>query len=520
LERGAVEVVGLVIEPTSFDSGLFLFGSRRIFYDESEVRRRQQIGDGVMSKGRVLVTDDDTQSRKIITAFLEYKGYEVKEACDVDQALEIIGGHEIDLIITDFMMPKCNGLDFLVKLKNLCPQAVVIACSAYGNAAMKSKLLKAGAFFYFDKPIDFQGLEVQVKQGIEHGRLQRRVLNDKPDLKRRNVYKGIIGESKAMQAIYELIEKVAESDTTVLIQGESGTGKELVARAIHDLSNRKGKNYIPVNCGAIPDDLMESELFGHVKGAFTGAIANRIGRFEMADKGTLFLDEIGDMKIHLQVKLLRVLQTRELEAVGATRSRKIDVRFIAATNQNLEQCVEERKFREDLYYRLSVIPILIPPLRERKEDIPLLLNSFREKFNKEKMRNVTGYDREAMEILCNFNWPGNVRELENFVERQVIIKGSGMVTPYDLPEKYMGKRMMASTPEPMSLPHNGIDLNSAMEELENRLIMQALEKSGGNKKEAAALLHLKRTTFIEKLKKKKIFDEFMVSEPYNANLSC
>jgi DNA-binding NtrC family response regulator len=473
-----------------------------------------------MSTGRVLVTDDDTQSRKIITAFLEYKGYEVKEACDVDQALEIVRGHEIDLIITDLMMPKCNGLDFLIKLKSLCPQAVVIACSAYGNAVMKSKLLKAGAFFYFDKPIDFQALESQVKQGIEHGRLQRRVMTDKPDLKRRSVYKGIIGESKAMQAIYELIEKVAESDTTVLIQGESGTGKELVARAIHDLSNRKGKNYIPVNCGAIPDDLMESELFGHVKGAFTGAIANRIGRFEMADKGTLFLDEIGDMKIHLQVKLLRVLQTRELEAVGATRSKKIDVRFIAATNQNLEQCVEEKKFREDLYYRLSVIPILIPPLRERKEDIPLLLNCFREKFNKEKMRNVTGYDKEAMEILCNFNWPGNVRELENFVERQVIIKGSGMVTPYDLPEKYMGKRMMAAAPEPMSLPHNGIDLNSAMEELENRLIMQALEKSGGNKKEAAALLRLKRTTFIEKLKKKKIFDEYMVSGPFNANLSC
>jgi transcriptional regulator with GAF, ATPase, and Fis domain len=323
-----------------------------------------------------------------------------------------------------------------------------------------------------------------------------------------------------MQAIYELIEKVAESDTTVLIQGESGTGKELVARAIHDLSNRRNRNYVPVNCGAIPDDLMESELFGHVKGAFTGAIANRIGRFEMADKGTLFLDEIGDMKIHLQVKLLRILQTKELEAVGASHSKKIDARFIAATNQNLEQCVEEKKFREDLYYRLSVIPIFIPPLRERRDDIPLLLNSFREKFNKEKIRNVTGFDNETMEILCNFNWPGNVRELENFVERQVIIKGNGMVTPYDLPEKYMGKRITNSGSEPMILPLNGIDLNSAMEELENRLIMQALEKSGGNKKEAAALLRLKRTTFIEKLKKKKIFNDFLVTEPCNAHQSC
>jgi len=474
-----------------------------------------------MSMGRILVTDDDPQSRKIITAFLEYKGYEIKEACDVDQALDIVRGCDIDLVITDLMMPKCNGLDFLLKLKYLRPQVVVIACSAYGNGVMKSKLMKSGAFFYFDKPINFQELEAQVKCGIEHGRLQSKVLTDKPELKRRHVYKNLIGESKAMLAIYELIEKVAETDTTVLIQGESGTGKELVARAIHDLSNRKSRNYVPVNCGAIPDDLLESELFGHVKGAFTGAIANRIGRFEMADKGTLFLDEIGDMKIHLQVKLLRVLQTRELEAVGATHSKKIDVRFIAATNQNLEQCVEEKKFREDLYYRLSVIPIHIPPLRERKEDIPLLLNSFREKFNKEKMRNVTGFDKETMEILCNFSWPGNVRELENFVERQVIIKGSGMVTPYDLPEKYIGKRLAtASSAEPVSLPHNGIDLNSAMEELENRLIMQALEKSGGNKKEAAALLRLKRTTFIEKLKKKKMFNEFLVSEPCNADLPC
>ena len=378
-----------------------------------------------MSKGRILVTDDDTQSRRLITAFLEYKGFEISEACDAEQALEIIKSQGIDLVITDLMMPKYDGLDFLIKLKNIRPQAVVIACSAYGNMAMKSKLLKSGAFFYFDKPIDFQELETQVKRGIEHGMLQNKVSIDKPSFKKRHLYKGLIGESKPMLAIYELIEKVAESDTTVLLQGESGTGKELVAKAIHDLSDRKNRNYVPVNCGAIPDDLIESELFGHVKGAFTGAIASRIGRFEMADKGTLFLDEIGDMKFHLQVKLLRVLQTKELDAVGASHSRKIDVRFVAATNQNLEQCVEEKKFREDLYYRLSVIPILIPPLRERKEDIPLLLNNFREKFNKEKMRNVTGFDIETMEFLCDFNWPGNVRELENFVERQVIIKGQG-----------------------------------------------------------------------------------------------
>jgi DNA-binding NtrC family response regulator len=472
-----------------------------------------------MSNERILVTDDDPQSRRLVTAFLEYKGYEVKKACDAEQALEIIKSQGIDLVITDLMMPKCNGLDFLVKLKNIRPQAVVIACSAYGNMAMKSNLLKSGAFFYLDKPLDFQELETQVKRGIEHGLLQRKVISDKLDFKKRHIYKGLIGESKAMLAIYELIEKVADSDATVLLQGESGTGKELVARAIHDLSDRKNRNYVPVNCGAIPDDLMESELFGHVKGAFTGAIASRMGRFEMADKGTLFLDEIGDMKFHLQVKLLRVLQTKELDAVGASHSRKIDVRFVAATNQNLEQCVEEKKFREDLYYRLSVIPILIPPLRERKEDIPLLLNNFREKFNKEKIRNVTGFDSETMEFLCDFRWPGNVRELENFVERQVIIKGAGMVTPNDLPGKYMGNRQKKA-PEPINLPHNGIDLNRAMEEMENRLIMQALEMSCGNKRDAAALLSLKRTTFIEKLKKKKIFSEYIAAEGLNGHSIC
>ncbi len=261
---------------------------------------------------------------------------------------------------------------------------------------------------------------------------------------------------------------------------------------------------MPVNCGAIPDELLESELFGHVKGAFTGAVANRVGRFEMADKGTLFLDEIGDMKTSLQVKLLRVLQNRELEPVGAARPKKIDTRIIAATNQNLEKLIEDKAFREDLYYRLSVIPLVIPPLRERKEDIPLLIESFVKKFNEENRRDVKGVDREAMAALCAYNWPGNIRELENLVERMVILKGNGTVTLDDLPEKYRGCSD-ARRPETISLPVDGICLSSAVEEFENGLIIQALEKTGGNKKEAALLLNLKRTTFIEKLKKKKMF---------------
>jgi transcriptional regulator with GAF, ATPase, and Fis domain len=319
----------------------------------------------------------------------------------------------------------------------------------------------------------------------------------------------MIGSSAPMQSLFEMITKVAASNATVLIQGESGTGKELAARAIHQLSDRHKKNFVPVNCAAIPDDLLESELFGHVKGSFTGAYANRAGRFEMADKGTLFLDEIGDMKANLQVKLLRVLQNREFEPVGASKSQKVDVRIVAATNKNLEELVVSRDFREDLYYRLSVIPITIPPLRERRDDIPVLIHTFLTRFNADKRHAVKGFSRDSLGILCNYEWPGNVRELENLVERLVILKGSGLIVPEDLPEKYLSGKVFYSTPVqtfvPSAdniLPEDGICLNSAVEDFENNLIMQALSRSGGNKKEAALLLNLKRTTLIEKLKKK------------------
>jgi transcriptional regulator with GAF, ATPase, and Fis domain len=304
---------------------------------------------------------------------------------------------------------------------------------------------------------------------------------------------------------------VAASNATVLIQGESGTGKELAARAIHQLSDRHAKNFVPVNCAAIPDDLLESELFGHVKGSFTGAYANRVGRFEMADKGTLFLDEIGDMKANLQVKLLRVLQNREFEPVGASKSQRVNVRIVAATNKNLEELVASRDFREDLYYRLSVIPITIPPLRERRDDIPILIHTFLVRFNADKRHAVKGFSRDALEILCNYEWPGNVRELENLVERLVILKGSGLIVPDDLPEKYLSRKVSPPVPAQASvfalddqLPEGGICLNSAVDEFENKFILQALARSGGNKKEAALLLNLKRTTLIEKLKKKNL----------------
>jgi DNA-binding NtrC family response regulator len=455
-----------------------------------------------MAEKRILITDDDKQTRDLVSTFLGYKGYKVFQACDAMEALEKIETEDIDLVVTDVMMPKVNGLEFIKRVKAIRPELVAVAYSAYGNSVMTANLLKAGAFFYLEKPFDLEELDSIIQRGFEHYELQSRSFRSTPNVRNRSRIK-MIGESPKMLALFELIEKVADSDSTVLIQGESGTGKELVAQSIHELSSRKSKNFIPVNCGAIPDELLESELFGHVKGSFTGAVANRVGRFEMADRGTLFLDEIGDMKTSLQVKLLRVLQSRELEPVGATRSKKIDTRIIAATNQNLENLVDEKIFREDLFYRLSVIPIVIPPLRERKEDIPLLVESFIEKFSRDSRRSVQGFDREAMDALVAFDWPGNIRELENLVERMVILKGNGIVTLQDLPEKY---RSTVRSPrvESVPLPSDGICLSSAVEEFENRLIIQALEKTGGNKKEAATLLNLKRTTFIEKLKKKKM----------------
>ncbi|BCG49075.1 sigma-54 dependent DNA-binding response regulator, interruption-C [Citrifermentans bremense] len=458
-----------------------------------------------METPKILIADDDKKTRDFVAAFLSYKGYQVYQAFDGQDALQKIELHEVQMVITDIMMPRVNGLEFIKQLKSIRPDIVTIAYSAFANFEMTANLLKAGAFFYLEKPFNLEELETHVKRGLEHQALQSKSFRSKPCIKNRALLNNIIGESEKMLSLFEMIEKVATSDSTVLIQGESGTGKELVARAIHDLSNRSDKNFVALNCAAIPDELLESELFGHVKGSFTGAVASRIGRFEMADKGTLFLDEIGDMKANLQVKLLRVLQSRELEPVGSTRSKKVDVRIIAATNQNLDHMVASKEFREDLYYRLSVIPIMLPPLRERGSDVPLLLNSFLEKFNRSKQRKVQGFDKQVMEILSNYDWPGNVRELENLVERLVIIKATGVINIHDLPEKYRGGR---TTPvlhgEPMTLPDTGFCLNSAVEEFENRLILQALEKSGGNKKEAAELLNLKRTTLIEKLKKKKL----------------
>jgi DNA-binding NtrC family response regulator len=454
--------------------------------------------------GTIFIVENDRKTRDLVSSFLKYQGYDIAHTTQTSHIFDTIREKHISIVIADLKFLASIAPDFIEQAKKINPILVLIGYNE--NAHIGST--KENNVFLMSKPLNLDELESLVMRAKEFQTMKcQDTSTASPHPHRLN--SSIIGNSSRMITLFELIEKVAESSATVLIQGESGTGKELAARAIHQLSSRSDKHFVPINCAAIPEDLIESELFGHVKGSFTGAYANRVGRFEMADKGTLFLDEIGDMKANLQVKLLRVLQSKEFEPVGSTKSQKVDVRIIAASNKKLEALVESQDFREDLFYRLSVIPITIPPLRERRDDIPLLIESFLSRFNSEKRHAVTGFSRETLDILCDYDWPGNVRELENLVERLVILKDNGLIAPMDLPEKYLVRKVRVQVQTPAlpagnEFPESGICLNSALEEFENRLILQALERTGGNKKEAALLLNLKRTTLIEKLKKKNL----------------
>lgn len=461
----------------------------------------------MQSSSNIFIADNDLKTRDLVSAFLTYQGYNITHSEISTSFFDTRPQNSADILIADLGYLNSIIPDFREYAASVNPLMVFIG---YGDRGSKQAVGESAEnLFTLPKPLNLDELESLVMRAREFQSMKIMDSATNDGGWHQLLSASMIGKSRPMKALFEMITKVAESNATVLLQGESGTGKELAARAIHQLSGRSGKNFVPVNCAAIPDDLLESELFGHVKGSFTGAHANRAGRFEMADRGTLFLDEIGDMKANLQVKLLRVLQNREFEPVGASKSQKVDVRIVAATNKILEDLVASRDFREDLYYRLSVIPITIPPLRDRKEDIPLLINAFLTRFNNDRRHAVKGFSRETLDILGNYQWPGNVRELENLVERLVILKDSGFITPDDLPEKYLSGRQTVKLPAPepvagSQLPEAGICLNSAVEEFENHLILQALDRTGGNKKEAALLLNLKRTTLIEKLKKKNL----------------
>ncbi len=417
-----------------------------------------------------------------------------------------MGAQPVDLVLCDVRMPGLNGLELVRQIHDVDPDLPCIVITGYGGAAQSVDALRAGAFWYLEKPFDQASLDVVrrlVEKAIEHGRLRAENRMLQSQLRSRYRFESIVGTSDALRAVLDVVEKVADSDSTVLITGESGTGKELVARAIHYNSSRADRMFVTVNCGAIPEELLESELFGHVRGAFTNAVQHRQGRFALASEGTIFLDEIGDMSPSLQVKLLRVLQDRTFEPVGSSKTVKVDVRVLAATNQDLREAIRERRFREDLYYRLNVIPIEVPPLRERPEDIPLLLQHFLDELNQAKGRKVLGLTPAALELLCAHRWPGNVRELENLMERLVILKGEGRIDCDDLPAALRRQTPEAAVEAPR-LPASGLSFNEVVSRIESDLILQALEQTHWNKNQAAQLLGLNRTTLIEKIKKKKL----------------
>ncbi len=455
-------------------------------------------------KATILVVDDEVAIRRALEKFLKGDGYEVLAANDGEEALKYFDDNHVDLALVDLVMPKMNGIELIKKIKELSPETVAIVLTGFGTITSAVEAMKAGAYHYLTKPFELDDIESLIKIALEHKSLKEENVRLKRELRTKYKFESMVGDSEEMHSIFDLISKVADTDSTILILGESGTGKELVARAAHYNSKRADKPLVTVNCAAIPEELLESELFGHVKGSFTGAAYTTQGRFDAADRGTIFLDEIGDMSTKLQVKILRVLQERKFEPVGSTKSHEVDVRIIAATNQNLEQAVKEKRFREDLYYRLNVIPVKIPPLRKRASDVPLLIKFFLDKFNKENKHNLDGFSKEAMSMLVHYDWPGNVRELENLVERLVVLKKGGKVELPDLPDK-LGQRQSTQPSKPVvDIPSTGISFKTAVSDFENELIIKALEKTGWNKNKAAALLQLNRTTLVEKIKKKNL----------------
>jgi DNA-binding NtrC family response regulator len=458
-----------------------------------------------LRKSTVLVVDDEELYRRSLERILRRVGHEVIAAREATEALAIVSGQPLDLVLSDIQMPGINGLELVRQIKDVAPDLPCIVITGYGSAEQSVEALRAGAFWYLEKPFDQGHLDVVrrlVQQAIEMGRLkaENRLLHS--ELRSRYGFESLVGNSPALRRMLDVMAKVAETDSTVLITGESGTGKELIARAIHYKSRRADRVFTTVNCGAIPEALLESELFGHVKGAFTNADRNREGRFSVADGGTIFLDEIGDMSPNLQVKLLRVLQEMTFEPVGTSRSQTVDVRVIAATNQDLDQAIAEKRFRSDLFYRLNVIPVEAPPLRDRTDDVALLAQHFLEKIQQEMGKPITAFSREAMERLVRHPWPGNVRELENLVERLVVLSSGQQIEAADLPLIFQTPIPIAETVPAPTVPTSGLSFRDVVDDFETDLILQALEQTHWNKNQAARLLGLNRTTLIEKIKKK------------------
>ncbi|HBH88029.1 MAG TPA: DNA-binding response regulator [Syntrophaceae bacterium] len=439
---------------------------------------------------KILIVDDELNMRLVLKALLNKEGYDVVTAADGFEALKILKGGDVEVVVTDMKMPKLDGMGLLERVIREYPSTPVIIITAHGTIAKAVDALKKGAFDYITKPFDRDELKSVIHKAIKTRRLSEEELFLSPEEIDRQ---GIVGGSEPMLKIYDTIKKVAPTSTTVLITGETGTGKDLIAYTIHKNSPRKSNPFVKINCAAIPENLIESELFGHEKGAFTGAVSTKPGKFELADKGTLFLDEVGEIPREMQVKLLRVIQDHEFERVGGLRTIKVDVRLITATNRNLHQDVKDGRFREDLYYRLNVFPTHLSPLRERKEDILPLTDYFIEKFNRKLERSVKHIDERVQEILLRYDWPGNIRELENFIERIVLLAGGDTITLEDIPPEWKSAAEVLSISQPAGQKKPFKDfVKGHMEEVEKQSIIQCLEECGGNVTKAAQRLGLSR----------------------------
>jgi two-component system, NtrC family, response regulator PilR len=441
-----------------------------------------------MTKQKILVVDDEKSMCDFLEIMLHKEGYEVTSTTSGENALELLDNNLFSMVLTDVKMPVVDGFEVLRKTKEVSPDTVVIMITAYGSPEGAVTAIKEGAYDYITKPFRVEEVKLTIKKSLERSNLIKENIRLRQAVEDRYKFWNLIGKSPKMQRVYELVEKVSQTKANVLITGESGTGKELVAKAVHFNSARKDRAFVTLNCGAIPENLLESELFGHMKGSFTGAIANKRGLLEMAESGTLFMDEVGELPLALQVKLLRVIQEREFKRVGGTEDIKVDVRIISASNQDLQQKVAQGGFREDLFYRLNVIQIKIPPLRERKEDIPLLVNHFVRKYSAETGKEIEGVSPEALELLLGYSFPGNVRELENIIERSITLETSSMIADRHI-RSYLNERMISkSMPPSLEIPEEGIDLNKVVEDLEKAFILKALEQTEGVKKKAAEIL--------------------------------
>jgi DNA-binding NtrC family response regulator len=445
---------------------------------------------------RILIAEDEEKMRRVLEIMLTQDGYRIDTAEDGIKALSLCEKKSYDLVITDLKMPEMDGLALMRRLRRVSPEVPVIVVTAFGSVQTAVEAMKEGAFDYITKPFDREEIRVLVSKALSYGDLRKENSYLREEVKRRSTFEDFVGNSPAMREIYRLAGQVAGANTTVLITGESGTGKDLLARAIHHASPRRNGPFIAINCASIPETLLESELFGFEKGAFSGADRAKPGRLELADRGTLFLDEIGDMQQSLQSKLLRVLQDRCFERLGSTKTIEVDVRIIAASNQDIQGLVREGRFRDDLFYRLSVFPIHVPPLRERRDDIPLLALYFLGRFTAEMGKAVSGFSEAALGMLRSYAWPGNVREFQNVIERAVILSRANEIVPGDIVLGY-GSQADAAAKFSALIPAEGISL----EEVEKGLIVAALQMAGNNQVRAAGLLKITRNTLRYRMEK-------------------